>query len=126
MPKARDNYTVTGSTVEELSRSLNFLLQRFADRMDKIEGIRGTAAMDSDLDMNGHRAVDLGEGSSPTDSVRMGDLPTFDNGLSVTGTLTVDGEIDLTGDLTVRGVLDVMTGPIKVFDSAGNLIHSLE
>jgi hypothetical protein len=40
--KTRDNYQVTGNTVPELVNSLNFLLQRIADRLDKLEGIRGS------------------------------------------------------------------------------------
>lgn len=74
MAKARDNYNISGSTVEELKRALNFLLQRLADRMDRIEGIRGTATMHSDLDMNGNRAIDLGPPDEDTDSARSQDL----------------------------------------------------
>ena len=49
MAKTRDNYQITGQTVEELVRNLNFLLQRLADRMDKIEGIRGTSSIEGDV-----------------------------------------------------------------------------
>lgn len=110
MTKTRDNYTVTGNTVEELRRSLNFLLQRMADRIDKIEGIRGTSSIESDLDMNSNRVTDVGPGSSQSDAARIGDLleepPTF-FGVTLTGDL--DAEAD-----------------IFVYDDDGNVIHSLE
>jgi hypothetical protein len=37
----RELYQVTATTVEGLVRELNFILQRQADRLDKLEGIRG-------------------------------------------------------------------------------------
>jgi hypothetical protein len=111
MAKTRDNYQITGSTVEELKRSLNFMLQRFADRMDKIEGIRGTASIESDLEMNANRVREIGSGSADDDAARIGDLldepPTF-NGVT------------LTGDLEANNA------DILVYDEGGNLIHSLE
>lgn len=59
MAKTKDNYQVTGRTVQELVMSLNFLLQRMADRMDKIEGIRGTASIESELEIGTNLDVDL-------------------------------------------------------------------
>lgn len=46
MARTRDNYQVNGNTVDELRTSLNFLLQRIADRLDGIEGIRGSAELE--------------------------------------------------------------------------------
>ena len=48
----RQVYVVSGSTLEEIRQSFNFHLQDIADRMDKIEGIRGGSSIKSDLDMN--------------------------------------------------------------------------
>lgn len=106
MAKSRDNYQVTGATVEELVRNLNFLFQRLADRMDRIEGIRGIASIESDLDMNFNRVTDVAEGSGSADVARRGDLT------------------ELT-DLTVNGDLEV-DGDVQVLDVDGNIIHSLE
>lgn len=39
---SREQYTITGNSIEELKTTLNFILQRLADRLDKLEGIRGT------------------------------------------------------------------------------------
>jgi hypothetical protein len=72
--KTRDNYQVTGGTVPEVVRSLNFLLQRIADRLDRAEGIRGTASIESDLDMNQNVVFDLAGGQDEADSARRADL----------------------------------------------------
>ena len=73
MAIAKDNYQVNGTTVPDLTRNLNFLLQRMADRMDQIEGIRGTASVKSDLNMNLNRVTQVGPGTT-TDAARVADL----------------------------------------------------
>lgn len=121
MAKTRDNYSVSGNTVEELKRSLNFMLQRMADRMDKIEGIRGTASIESDLEMNDHAVREVGAGSEDDDAARLIDLLTEPLSLSE---LTVSGETFLTS-LETQGDAEI-NGDIFVYDSDGNLIHSME
>lgn len=37
----RELYQITAETPDGIRRELNFILQRLADRMDKLEGIRG-------------------------------------------------------------------------------------
>jgi hypothetical protein len=125
--KTRDNYQVTGRTVEDLTRGLNFILQRFADRMDKMEGIRGTASIESDLEMNDNAVKEVGAGASDTDAARLGDLleePLTLSQLTVTGDAFL-ADVEVTGDVTVEGDVEV-TGDIKVYDADGNLIHSME
>lgn len=118
MARTRDNYQVTGRTVEELARSLNFLLQRIADRMDRIEGIRGTASIESALDMNLNRITELADAEEDTDALNReqadltGASPTFSS-------LTSSTFVDVGTDLSVDGV-------IEVFDDDGHLIHSME
>lgn len=46
MANIKDNYQISGSSVTELVSNLNFLLQRLADRLDQIEGIRGTSQIE--------------------------------------------------------------------------------
>src|SRR2546421_9022384 len=110
MAIAKDNYQVNGATVPDLTRNLNFLLQRIADRMDQIEGIRGTASIKSDLDMNLNRVTQVAPPTSNSDAARAADLlvipPTFPGA-------TFPGDLSIHAD-------------IKVYDSDGNLIHSLE
>lgn len=38
---SKGNYLITGSTIEEIRNSLNFSLGYIADRLDKLDGIRG-------------------------------------------------------------------------------------
>lgn len=121
MAKTRDNYQVTGTTVEEIKRSLNFILQRFADRIDKMEGIRGTASIESDLEMNDNAVREVGAGSEDDDAARLIDLLTEPLSLSE---LTVSGETFLTS-LETEGDAEI-NGDIFVYDSDGNLIHSME
>lgn len=110
MAKTRDNYQVQGRTVEEVARNLNFILQRLADRMDKIEGIRGTASIESDLDMNLNRIREVAEGSEDTDAARTGDLLLEPLRIS---SLEVTGDVEVGGDITV-------------LDSNSTTIHSME
>jgi hypothetical protein len=48
----RQVYIVSGSSLDEVKIDLNRNLQAMADRMDKIEGIRGGSNIESNLDMN--------------------------------------------------------------------------
>lgn len=112
MAKTRDNYQVTGRTVEELQRNLNFLFQRIADRMDKMEGIRGAPSIESDLDMNSNRIRELAAAVNNDEAINReqadltGDSPTFNS-------ISSDNDVLVGGDL-------------KVFDESDNLIHSME
>ena len=44
----RDNYIVTGKTMEEMQANLNFILQRIADRLDQLEGLRGKPTLSTE------------------------------------------------------------------------------
>jgi len=41
-------YIISGANLEEVKQSLNFHLQNIADRLDKLEAIRGTPSLSSD------------------------------------------------------------------------------
>ena len=105
-----EHYTITANSIPEMVRSLNFTLARLADRMDKIEGVRGTSTIESDLDMQSNKITDVSAGQESTDvsivDQLVGSGPTF-SGLT------------LTGDMAT-------TGDIKVVDSNGTVIHSFE
>ena len=53
MTKTRDSYLLSARSVPELVRELNFTFQRIVDRLDKIEGIRGSANIENDLSLQG-------------------------------------------------------------------------
>lgn len=113
---SREHYGITANDIPSLVRELNFAFARIADRMDKIEGVRGTSTIESNLDLQSNKIVDVSEGTDNTDGATKGQLigtgPTFD-------TLTVTNNVTVGGDLT-------STGDIKVEDENETLIHSFE
>ena len=104
---SREHYTVQGATVPELVRTLNFILARLADRIDKMEGVRGTSTIESNLDMQSNRITDVAAGTDNADASIVSQL--VDSGPTFSG-------LTLTGDM-------VTTGSIKVVDSNGTVIH---
>lgn len=94
---SREGYRVRANTLDELIRNLNFHFQSISNRLDKIEGIRGVATMESDLDLTGHRILN---GNLPTQGVDPGDTPSFEG-------LVIEG------------------GVIKINDSNGTTIHQM-
>lgn len=118
MSKTRDNYQLTGSTVEEVKRSLNFLLQRFADRMDKIEGIRGSPKMEASLNMSNNRITALADPVSGADAVSLDDLTEGVDSI-------IADNIQVTGSWLFSDVTR-FEAPIRVYDADGVLIHSFE
>lgn len=44
----RSNYLVNGSTIDEVINALNIHLSSIADRLDKIEAIRGTPSFSAE------------------------------------------------------------------------------
>jgi hypothetical protein len=82
-----------------------------ADRMDQMEGIRGTASISSDLDMKSNRVTDLGMAVNAADGLRKSQA-------DITGTSQSLGDVTVT-KLTVNG-------NVYVYDADNNLIHSLE
>ncbi|HEY6225410.1 MAG TPA: hypothetical protein VIW26_16625 [Gemmatimonadales bacterium] len=105
MTRTRDNYQVHGNSVTELIASLNFLLQRLADRMDRIEGIRGTASIESNLDMNANVITEVGGGSFDDDAARLSDIQTI-NAFTITAGAGLTGG----GQISTNPTLDVGAG----------------
>ncbi len=52
MATSKENYQVTTTDPQGMQLRMNSIFQSVADRLDKIEGIRGEASIESDLDMN--------------------------------------------------------------------------
>lgn len=153
MAKTRDNYQVQANSLPELILGLNLLLQRLADRMDKIEGIRGIASIESNLDMNMNLITSLDAAVVTTDAVQKAQLP--DQGVSSADSptfqgLTVAGNSLFSGDVTVGGTTNMValaltgalnainavltgnltvvnidsTGTYRYVDGSGQLLHS--
>ena len=100
-------YIVEGDSIEDIKRSLNFSLQRVNDRLDKIEGIRGTASIQSDLDMNGNDVINCGTcsapGSSESSSTRSSKYWSFGSPAGVSGTFYFGGFYDWNGSSFTPG-----------------------
>lgn len=89
---SREHYTVSGNSKQELITSLNFALSRISDRIDKMEGVRGTPTFESNIDLQSNKITDASQGTDSNDGVvvtqlpsqglNTGDAPTF---ASVTG-----------------------------------------
>ena len=99
----KDGYRVPeAQDVPSLVRSLNFIFQSLADRMDKIEGVRGTSTVLSDFDLSGNALLNVGNFDQ---YLGTGDTPTF-------GGLTIGGDL-------------AITGLFKIEDSNGTVIHQM-
>lgn len=137
--RTRDSYIVRGTTPQDIVASINFLFQRLADRMDRIEGIRGTASIESDLDMNSNQITEMESGvvdsdgasidnltqnveEAIADHVADGDPHTQytqnDETEVVSGTWTFEAETTFEGDIVVDDA------SVLVYDANGTLIHS--
>lgn len=71
MPKeSRSTYQVNSLTIEEL----NFAFRLIADRLDELEGRRGTPSFKADVDMGSNKITTLGTGISASDATRKDQL----------------------------------------------------
>lgn len=64
--ESRSTYQVNNLTIEEL----NFAFRLIADRLDELEGRRGTPAFKADVDMGSNKITTLGTGTSAADATR--------------------------------------------------------
>lgn len=132
--RSRDNYRVTGNTVAELVTSLNFLLQRMADRMDRMEGIRGNASIESDLQMNSHVVTEVAGGALADDAARLADLSDQVDAAIAEHVAETDPHTQYTRNAQTETISAAWTfsadltinADVKVYDASSNLIHSFE
>jgi len=133
---SRENYLVTSRDIDSIKRDLNFILARISDRLDKMEGVRGIAQIQSQLDMTDQIINTLGTPTSSSDAARFGDIPTqsLDPGdsptfvdLTLTGDLYVGddssiiGDVAITGTLTVTGQTDFVNSEITTLNVTTDL-----
>ena len=60
MTRSRDNVQISAGSLDDALAQLNFILQRFNDRLDALEGIRGIPNMETSLNMNNNRIENAG------------------------------------------------------------------
>ena len=103
MTEQHEIYRVSSQDINGLLNELNRILNLLSDRMDKIEGLRGTPAFyTSEFDYPGQTLSGFLKGS--TDSADFASVTANDLGLSY---------------------LELGTSYIKIIDSNGETIHQL-
>ena len=107
---------------QNIVNDVNMILQQVSDRLDKIEGIRGTAEIESDLNVAGSANIS-GNASVAGDTSLTGDL-SINGDITSSGTVTsvtiivnqstVTGDQDVTGNQVISGdqsVVGTLTAP---------------
>ena len=131
MTSTRQAYAVRSASDadEELVQSVNQVLYSIADRLDKIEGIRGEANIESDLDMNDQtvknvniEATDVTADTATIEDLAVNDI-TMTGDMFFTGTdsgLTY-GEISLESGSTETEIV-TQSVPVQIitFDTNGH------
>lgn len=107
MAQSRDLIQVVTDN-SQLDTQLNLVLQRIADRLDKIEGLRGTATIESHLVMSGNNVQQVASPVNNDDATILSNLPGQD--------------LDTSDSPSFSGV--TATGAIQYIDSNGTVIHS--
>jgi hypothetical protein len=134
--EARRSFRVSSLSVEQV----NFALGLIADRMDEIEGRRGTPQFKNNVDMDGNRIVDAAGATDGTDAVIKDQLDSTNSTVAITiasmaahiasktnpHVTTLEQVVaeggSATGDITPKGRLIVPMGEINYFDTTGTSI----
>lgn len=107
MTASKEGYRVSARDLPSLSLELNFHFSSIANRLDQIEGWRGTSTINSNLDLTQNSLINVGNFDQ---NLGTADAPIF-------GGMTIDGDIAVTG--SIDG--DVL----KVTDSNGTILHQM-
>ena len=95
MPRSRGFYSILGAQdLQDLTNQLNTLLSEVSDRLDKIEGLRGTATIESDLELSG--SANIATNANITGDVAVSGAQTV-SGVSTVGSSRVTGSIQVSG-----------------------------
>lgn len=70
MKESRSSYLISDLNLTDL----NFVLSQIADRLDELEGRRGTPSFNSDVDMNGNKVTDAAAATNASDVVTKSQL----------------------------------------------------
>ena len=89
MATTKEIYRLNSLNVEEINR----LLQRLQDRLDKIEGWRGTPEFQADISLNSNKVTEVADATADTDSPNLGQ--------------TSEGVLTTRGDLIYRDATTV-------------------
>lgn len=125
MPKeSRNTYQVSDFSLE----SLNFILQLISDRLDELEGRRGTPAFKSDIDMGSNKITVLGAGTVDSDATRKDQVD--EDTTSLQGQITSHvNNVSNPHSVTLnqaRAAGGTFSGTVQWLDGSGNVIHEFK
>ena len=129
----RRSYRLAGLSVGEL----NFILEQVADRLDQLEGYRGTPSFLSAPDMGGNRVMNVGTPILASDAATNGDLNAVSSSLDVavaaqSGYLNkagqAGGQVAYGGtgsgqSLILYSTTNATKGWVGYADSTGTILH---
>ena len=129
MAISRENYQITTTDPQGMLLRMNSIFSSMADRLDKIEGIRGGSNIESDLDMNDNtvKNVNITANDITANTLAVEDI-TMTGDMFFTGTdagLTY-GEISIEENIITETVIvssDVAV-QVTVFDANGHSHHT--
>lgn len=70
MSEARRYYAINNLDINDI----NYIFNQLSDRLDQLEGYRGTPTFKSDVDFGGNKGVNAGNASSSTDFATLGNV----------------------------------------------------
>lgn len=112
MTASKEGYRIAAADLPTLSLQLNFHLSSIANRLDQIEGWRGTSTINSNLDLTQNSLINVGNFDQ---NLGTADAPVF-------GGMTIDGDVEITGTtITTTSQADIF----QVTDSNGTVIHQM-
>ncbi len=125
MPREnRRTYQVGNMNREEM----NFILQQISDRLDELEGYRGTPTFKANIDMDSNRITTLGTGTADTDALRKDQADQEDTSLQGQITAHVN-DVSNPHSVTLdqaRGAGETFSGTVQWLDTDGAVIHEFK
>lgn len=118
MAASKEGYRVSANDLPSLSLQLNFHFSSIANRLDQIEGWRGTSTINSDLNLTQNNLINVGNFDQNLGTT---DQPSF-------GGLTIEGDVAVTGTLLSASMSVSGTGDFDVLtitDSNGTILHQM-
>lgn len=129
--EAREVYQLQGTSVQEINR----LLARLADRLDQIEGRRGTPEMFANVDMRGNRVTEAGASAGGGDYVSRQEFSPqalaflesiAGDTVDLSGVTMAAGELAVAGDAVIGGTLTIgIRWRIPAADHADTILHGV-
>lgn len=130
MRENRRTYRITAASVQEI----NFVLAQIADRMDQVEGFRGTPSFKAAPNMGGNAVRNVGSPSVATDAAILGNVDYVDaelgsvqagylNKAGVAGGQVAYGGTGSGDNLSLKSTTHSSKGWVGYIDATGTVLH---